>query len=281
MTMTTRAMRGTWEASICGSRRKKSTLAFEPAENWLACHRQSDHFGMRIAALAAARALAVTSALGGCISLAPRIDPASPTLPTRPAFDPPIRTVSAPPIRTVSAPTIRVVSARDVKLPSIPLTTGADRPSLREPADLRTRVGMRDKRDAAVIVLGWLSDLGITVQARDIPSLVTWAQSTDRLHAATETPMPGDVLVFDRTLSDDPSDLIALAIARDARGVIEFAYAGGGVIRRGFYDPLRPRTRRDDAGAIVNTFLRHTKRMPPKGTKYLASELLSHVIHLR
>jgi hypothetical protein len=72
--------------------------------------------------------------------------------------------------------------------------------------------------------------------------------------------------------------LIAIAIARDANGVTEFIYAGGGVIRRGFVDPTRATTRRDLTGAAVNTFLRHGKQWPPKGTRYLAGELLAHVI---
>jgi hypothetical protein len=50
------------------------------------------------------------------------------------------------------------------------------------------------------------------------------------------------------------------------------------VIRRGFYDVSRARTRRDENGAIVNTFMRHGRLWPPKGTRYLAGELLAHVI---
>jgi hypothetical protein len=84
--------------------------------------------------------------------------------------------------------------------------------------------------------------------------------------------------VFDHALSDQPSDLVALVIGRDARGVTEFLYAGGGVIRRGFYDAKRAKIRRDENGMIVNTFMRHGKLWPPKGTRYLAGELLSHVI---
>ena len=75
------------------------------------------------------------------------------------------------------------------------------------------------------------------------------------------------------------NDLVAIVIGRDGRGVTEFMYSGGGVIRRGFLDPTRASLRRDVDGLVLNTFLRHGKRWPPKGTRYLAGELLSHVIH--
>ena len=84
--------------------------------------------------------------------------------------------------------------------------------------------------------------------------------------------------MFDRAVGDGRADLVGVAIARDARGVVEFVWLGGGVVRRGFVDPARPRTRRDAARAVVNTFLRAGKRWPPKGTRYLAGELLAHVV---
>ena len=76
-------------------------------------------------------------------------------------------------------------------------------------------------------------------------------------------------------------DLVAVVIGRDARGVAEMLYVGGGVIRRGFVDPARPSMRRDAAARVVNTFMRHGTRWPPKGTHYLAGELVSHVIRAR
>jgi hypothetical protein len=87
--------------------------------------------------------------------------------------------------------------------------------------------------------------------------------------------------VFDHVSSDAPSDLVALAIGRDARGVVEMIYAGGGVIRRGHVDPTRPRVRRDADDRVVNTFLRHGKRWPSPGTRYLAGELIALAIRIR
>jgi hypothetical protein len=99
------------------------------------------------------------------------------------------------------------------------------------------------------------------------------------LAGPTDIAKPGDLLVFDHALGDSTNDLVALVLARDARGVTEFLYPGGGVIRRGFLEPTRVSSRRDVDGLVLNTFLRHGTRWPPKGTRYLAGELLSHVIH--
>ena len=153
--------------------------------------------------------------------------------------------------------------------------------TVHEPADLRALVGQRDKRDAYTIVIDWLGELGIAFDrssAADGPSLVTWAEGAGTLRGATDAVAPGDILVFDRAVANTSADLVALAIARDARGVTEFMYVGGGVIRRGFLDPTRAAVRRDLNGTVVNTFLRHGKQWPPKGTRYLAGELLAHVI---
>ena len=98
------------------------------------------------------------------------------------------------------------------------------------------------------------------------------------LHELDEPTIPGDLLVFDEIESDRDADLIAVVVARDERGVTEYVYASGGVIRRGFVDPNRPALRRDHEGRTVNTFLRTGRRWPPKGTHYLAGELLSAVI---
>jgi hypothetical protein len=172
---------------------------------------------------------------------------------------------------------------RGSSLPAQPggITAAIQIPTIREPSDLRALVGQRDSRDPYVIVLDWLDDLGIDIHPPDAggESLVTWAQTAHMLAPSTEAAKPGDMLVFDRAVTDEPFDLVGLAIARDGRGVTEFIYAGNGIIRRGFLDPTRASSRRDLDGLVLNTFLRHGKRWPPKGTRYLAGELLSHVIH--
>ncbi len=161
------------------------------------------------------------------------------------------------------------------------LPPGEPLPAVHEPAELRELVGRRDKGTPVIAALAWCSELGIHVEGTTGPELVERAEAAHRLAPPTSSALPGDLLVFDHTDSDDPADLVANAIDRDHRGVIEFIYVGGGVVRRGFVDPHRPSIHRDATGATVNTFLRWGKRWPPAGTHYLAGELLSHVIRAR
>ena len=154
-------------------------------------------------------------------------------------------------------------------------------PPPREPSDLRILVGSRDKREPFAVVADWLGQLDRHVAGSDGASLVAWAESAGALRSRTEVALPGDLLVFDHVDSDEPYDRVALVIARDARGVTEFLYAGNGIIRRGFMDPARGSIRRDADGTVVNTFMRHGRKWPPKGTRYLAGELISHVVKTR
>jgi hypothetical protein len=156
------------------------------------------------------------------------------------------------------------------------LAPDAPLPPLRSPVDLRALVGRRIKRGAFAETLAWARSLGEQVDVPTGPALVTWAAKSDHFASTTE---PGDLLIFDRT-EGAPADLVAIAVARDPRGVTEFVYLAGGVVRRGFLDPVRPSLRRDSSGDVVNTFLRAGNRWPPSGTHYLAGELLAHVVRL-
>ena len=201
----------------------------------------------------------------------------------------PIRIVSAPAIREASAAEAeRVAEAPAAQEPAraaLPaphrLPANAVLPPQRTPADLRSLVGRREPRDAITAALGWARELGTPVEARTGEDVVAWATQRSWLGAPTDAATPGDLLVFDHAASDAEADLVAVVISRDPRGVTEFLYVGGGVIRRGFVDPARPRTRRDADERIVNTFLRHGKRWPAKGSHYLAGELLVHVVRTR
>lgn len=208
-----------------------------------------------------------------------------------------IRVVTAPPIREVSAAgadeaaaivtgsaVARALSRSGAGAPSselpaphqLPITE--PQPVARVPGELRALVGRRDPRDPTAAALAWSRDLGYPVEGDSGAAVIAWADRAGRLHGATLPPERGDLLVFDRALVDEPADLVAVVIARDERNVTEFLYLGGGVIRRGFLDASRRTLKRDATGAIVNTFLRTGKRWPPKGTRYLAGELLAHVI---
>lgn len=195
-------------------------------------------------------------------------------------------------IRVVSAPVIRVVSAAS---PPAATPGGVDRarlraphrgadpppPRLRAPLDLRRLVGRRDDRAPLAAAAAWSRELGGPLAAATGAEVVSWAAESRRLRPATEAPLPGDLLVFDQATSDEAADLIGLVVGRDARGVTELVYLAAGVVRRGFVDASRPALRRDARGATVNTFLRHGRRWPAPGTRYLAGELLAHVVRMR
>ena len=197
-----------------------------------------------------------------------------------------IRVVSAPQIREASAAMAEAVTAAPAAQPearsALPaphrLPAGAVVPALHTATDLRGHVGYRDKRDPFAVGIEWARALGRTTDGATSADLLAWAESSSRLADPTEAALPGDLLVFDHATSDSEADLIAVVIDRDARGVTEYVYLGNGVVRRGFVDVTRPATRRDPQGVVVNTYLRHGKRWPAKGTHYLAGELLAHVI---
>lgn len=175
--------------------------------------------------------------------------------------------------------------------------------TLHEPSELRALVGRRDMRDSVTAALAWSAELGapidvelaraeapakapyrvraaasITASITNTGKLVAWSTVHER---TTDVVDPGSLLVFARTESDDAPDLVALAIGRDDRGVTEFIFCAGGAIRRGFLDTRHADQRRDAAGRALNTFMRTGNRWPPKGTHYLAGELLVHVIRTR
>jgi hypothetical protein len=74
---------------------------------------------------------------------------------------------------------------------------------------------------------------------------------------------------------------VVLGRGTGAASVTEILYVAGGVVRRGFVDAGSPRIARDKAGVVHNTFLRHAKDWPPKGTRYLTGELLAGMYRLR
>jgi hypothetical protein len=201
----------------------------------------------------------------------------------------PIRVVSAPAIREASAAAAAQVAtapaAQEPARAALPtphrLPPSAVVPALRTPAELRALVGRREPRDPIAAALAWARELGTPIEARTGEDVIAWATERSWLAEPTGAAAPGDLLVFDHVTSDAEADLIAVVISRDPRGVTEFLYVGGGVIRRGFVDPTRRRMRRDADERTVNTFLRHGKRWPAKGSHYLAGELLVSVVHTR
>lgn len=150
-------------------------------------------------------------------------------------------------------------------------------------AEARALVGERDPRSPvafALAVAGGLSGIRALPDVGDGPALVAWAEGRGALAAIvpgtpdTAAIAVGDLLVFDRVVGGAPASLVAVALGRDDRGVIDMLYLAGGVIRRGHLDPARPRTTRDRDRRIVNTFLRHGADQPPGDTRFRAGALV-------
>ncbi|HEU0030251.1 MAG TPA: hypothetical protein VFQ53_06455 [Kofleriaceae bacterium] len=240
------------------------------------------------------RGVAIALALVGCAGPRPRF--ASPMLGTAQLPPEPLgrpRTRDALPPEDGHVPVERRASAAAATaIASTPVATVRDQlpaphrqppesrpPPVRTPDELRALVGRRDARSSLDAAIAWTTELGGHVDGTTGRDLAAWAEREHRM--TSDPPGPGDLVLFDRATSDDAFDLAGIVVVRDARGVVEFVYVGGGVVRRGYFDPARPAQRRDGSGAIVNTYLRHGKRQPPSGTRYLAGELVSRVIRTR
>ncbi|MEZ4404788.1 MAG: hypothetical protein R3B06_32665 [Kofleriaceae bacterium] len=165
------------------------------------------------------------------------------------------------------------------RLPARHQERPAPAPAVETVAQARALVGRRDPRPPLDVALALAAQLTgrPTPAVGDARSLIAWAQAAMAWRAVPAVG-PGDLIVFDRAVGGARASLVAVALGRDARGVVEVVYLGAGVIRRGFFDPSRPQLRRDRAGRIVNTSLRHNRDQPPRGTRFLAGELFAGVI---
>jgi len=151
-------------------------------------------------------------------------------------------------------------------------------------ADLRALTGTRVTDDPLAFALATARNLEATAAGPDpLPAdgaaLAAWAGA----HASVIEPpsaRPGDLLAFDRAIAGKPASVWAVVLGRDDRGVVEMVYVAGGVVRRGFLDPALPHVARDKQGQVHNSYLRHGKDWPPKGTRYLTGELLAAVYRL-
>jgi hypothetical protein len=198
---------------------------------------------------------------------------------------------AAPRIREAHAPTIRQVSALQSELPlSAPhrVIVGATSPSkVSAVDDLRTLIGVRTKLSPLQQIIAWQRGFDKIVPTPEPATGEAWvahAETTSTfvpviaMSQANQRLRSGDVVVFDRVVDNESASLVALVIDTDSRGVSEFFYVAGGVIRRGYCDPNRPSMPRDSERRIVNTYVRHNQNQPPSGTHFLAGELIRGAI---
>ncbi len=110
-------------------------------------------------------------------------------------------------------------------------------------------------------------------------SLHDEADAAGVLHRRRQ-PRPGDIAFFDDTYDrndngqlDDPLSHSAVVERVLPDGTVEMVHVGSkGVVR--FRMNLRhPSRREDDAGEIINDYLRQARKSDPPGTRYLAGEL--------
>jgi hypothetical protein len=196
-----------------------------------------------------------------------------------------------PPHRVAIARGERPPPAVRLTVPAAPLRS-AGRAGEDLALELRGLVGRRDDRAShAQFALAALGGIGTQLDPElaavvDGPALVELARGRGALvpvgagEAITSPPRLGDLLVFARVTGSDPASLTGVVVSVDDRGVIEFVYLARGVARRGFASVARPGDKRDDRGRVLNTFVRHSDGADPRGTRYLAGELLAATIRL-
>jgi hypothetical protein len=151
---------------------------------------------------------------------------------------------------------------------------------------LRTLVGGRDREASDLaFALAALDVIRAPVPAavralEDGAALFAFATERGAVASAGTTPLLGDLVVFDRVVGTAPASLVGVVLGVDERETVEFLYLGRGVVRRGWLNLGAPSTRRDDAGRVLNTIVRHSDGRDPRGTRYLAGELFSAYIRL-
>jgi hypothetical protein len=206
-------------------------------------------------------------------------------LPPRPA------TTTAParprPALAVHTPPATAGPSRAQQPPLLTPPSGQAEPVAADLAEsLRALVGGRDSGSSDVaFAFAALAVLRAPVapaaaELRAGPELVALAAERRALAGRDTTPLLGDLVVFDEVTGTDPASLVGVVVGVDERETVEFVYLARGVVRRGWLNLRTPSTRRDDAGRVLNTFVRHSDGRSPRGTRTLAGELFSTYIRL-
>jgi hypothetical protein len=115
-----------------------------------------------------------------------------------------------------------------------------------------------------------------------VGALWGYLRTSHRLVAPSDA-RPGDVVLFDvHGTGPEPTcaDHAGIVEAVGSGGRIAFVEARGGSVRHSFVDPRRPTVRRDESGAIVNSFLRPKRITDPIDARYFAGEMLCAIVRL-
>jgi hypothetical protein len=114
-----------------------------------------------------------------------------------------------------------------------------------------------------------------------LEAVYAYAVDTQTMVPAHEA-RTGDILFFDTSASGNGCGSHA-GVVDSVRpdGILGFREFRGGKQLHSYVAPSDPRRRRDNAGRIINTYLRTMTRDDPAGTRYTAAEMLCRVVRVR
>lgn len=108
-----------------------------------------------------------------------------------------------------------------------------------------------------------------------------YASLNERNLLIEHDPHPGDLVFFDNTydrnrngMLDDELSHIGIVTAVDDSGNIDFVHYGSGRIKEGRLNLSFPDKYRDDAGQLLNDYIRVKESSDPPGTRYLTGQLM-------
>ena len=118
---------------------------------------------------------------------------------------------------------------------------------------------------------------GLAVSGSSV-SMYERAESLGILDQAS--PSLGDVVFFENTYDrngngrlDDPITHVAIVTSVDSDGTVHMVHKGGSGVTRLVMNLERPALHQDEAGKVINSYLRNQTRKDPRGTRYLTGEL--------
>lgn len=108
------------------------------------------------------------------------------------------------------------------------------------------------------------------------------ALATERSALTKDTPLTGDLVVFDRVDGATEASLVGVVVGVVPRDqlTVEFIFLGRGVVRRGYVTPSRPTRKRDDQGRALNTFVRALTGKAKKSDPFLAGQLFRSFVRI-
>lgn len=147
--------------------------------------------------------------------------------------------------------------------------------------NLGSAASLRRPVTAATLVERSLRDRGLDFGTDgSVQALYSYAISQ---HEAVDPRQarPGDLLFFDSAAeASGCGNHVGLVEGIAPGGAIKFRERRDNEERTSIADPLRPARRRDDAGRVINTFMRARQPNDAVGTRYYAGQMVCSVIRI-